>query len=39
MQVNPTRVAMASRSLDPNTSLASGGGNPSQGQALTSAQD
>ena len=39
MQVNPTRVAMASRSLDPDTSLASGGGSPSRGQALTRAQD
>jgi multidrug efflux system membrane fusion protein len=39
MQVNPTRVAMESRSLDPDTQLARGGGNPRQGQALTSAQD
>jgi len=39
MQVNPTRVAMETRSLDPDTQLARGGGNPRQGQALTSAQD
>lgn len=39
MQVNPTRVAMETRSLDPDTQLARGGGNPRQGQALTSAQE
>lgn len=39
MPVNPTRVSMESRSLDPDTQLASGGGNPSQGPALTRAQD
>lgn len=39
MQVNPTRVAMESRSLDPDTQLASGGSTATGGQALTSAQD
>ncbi|OZB73029.1 MAG: efflux transporter periplasmic adaptor subunit [Lysobacterales bacterium 13-68-4] len=39
MPVNPTRVSMESRSLDPDTQLASGGSNPSQGPALTRAQD
>ncbi|MEW5835395.1 MAG: efflux RND transporter periplasmic adaptor subunit [Pseudomonadota bacterium] len=39
MPVNPTRVSMESRSLDPDTRLASGGSNPSQGPALTRAQD
>lgn len=39
MQVNATRVAMESRSLDPDTRLAAGGGSPRQGQALTSTQD
>ena len=39
MQVDPTRIAMQSRSLDSGTQLATGGGNPPHGQALTSAQD
>ncbi|AND70446.1 hypothetical protein ATSB10_29920 [Dyella thiooxydans] len=39
MPVNATRVSMESRSLDPDTQLASGGSNPSQGPALTRAQD
>ena len=41
MEVNPTKVAMATRSLDPNANqLASGGGGSApKGNALTSAQD
>lgn len=39
MQVDPTRVAMESRSLDPDTRLATGGNTPPHGQALTSTQD
>jgi RND family efflux transporter MFP subunit len=39
VQVNPTRVAMETRSLDPAAQLAGGGGNPRQANALIGAQD
>jgi multidrug efflux system membrane fusion protein len=38
MEVNPTKVAMATRSLDATASQVASGGLP-KGNALTSAQD
>jgi multidrug efflux system membrane fusion protein len=39
IEVNPTKVAMATRSLDTDDTQVAGGGGVSKGNALTSAQD